>query len=115
MTNGSHGCINLPYNAAKTIYENVEKGFPVLVYKLPGSESETVRARAVPRVVDAINAIGPVTELSGPPIQAARYMYDALDSTQKAQVSNYNVLVEAESIFAAIEAQMQAATQELTQ
>ena len=115
VTNGSHGCINLPYNAAKTIYENVEKGFPVLVYKLPGSESETVRARAVPRVVDAINAIGPVTELSGPPIQAARYMYDALDSTQKAQVSNYNVLVEAESIFAAIEAQMQAATQELTQ
>ncbi len=115
VTNGSHGCINLPYNAAKTIYENVEKGFPVLVYKLPGSESDTVKARAVPRVVDAINAIGPVTELSGPPIHAARYLYDALDSTQKAQVSNYSVLVEAESIFAAIEAEIQAAAQEMEQ
>ncbi|MFR8861258.1 MAG: L,D-transpeptidase [Coprococcus eutactus] len=27
---GSHGCINLPYSAAKTIYENIEAGYPVL-------------------------------------------------------------------------------------
>lgn len=30
--NGSHGCINLPYGAAKTIYENIEKGFPVICF-----------------------------------------------------------------------------------
>lgn len=30
--NGSHGCINLPSAAAKTIYENISSGFPVLVY-----------------------------------------------------------------------------------
>lgn len=30
-TNGSHGCINLPYNAAKTIYENVKVGTIVVV------------------------------------------------------------------------------------
>lgn len=31
---GSHGCINLPYSAAKTIYQNVTAGMPVIVYDL---------------------------------------------------------------------------------
>lgn len=31
-TNGSHGCINLPYDAAKTIYENIVAGTPVIIY-----------------------------------------------------------------------------------
>ncbi len=30
--NGSHGCINLPFEKAKEIYEYVNKGFPVIVY-----------------------------------------------------------------------------------
>ncbi|MCR5791718.1 MAG: L,D-transpeptidase/peptidoglycan binding protein [Lachnospiraceae bacterium] len=29
---GSHGCINLPYAKAKIIYQNVEKGTPVVIY-----------------------------------------------------------------------------------
>lgn len=40
-TNGSHGCINLPYSAAEKIYEQMEAGFPVLVYELPGTERDT--------------------------------------------------------------------------
>lgn len=31
--NGSHGCVNLPYDAAKIIYENTDVGTPVLVHK----------------------------------------------------------------------------------
>ncbi len=30
--NGSHGCVNLPYGAAQTIYENFPSGTPVVVY-----------------------------------------------------------------------------------
>ena len=30
---GSHGCINTPYNIAKLIYENIEEGTPVIVYR----------------------------------------------------------------------------------
>ncbi len=30
--NGSHGCINLPTESAKKIYENIEKGFPIICY-----------------------------------------------------------------------------------
>lgn len=29
---GSHGCVNLPYSAAATIFDNVEAGFPVVCY-----------------------------------------------------------------------------------
>lgn len=31
-TSGSHGCVNLPPAAAKTIFEHVQKGTPVVVY-----------------------------------------------------------------------------------
>lgn len=37
---GSHGCVNLPFSVAKTIFENVEAGTPVIVYSLPGTESK---------------------------------------------------------------------------
>lgn len=106
LTNGSHGCINLPFEAAETIFENVEKGFPVLCYFLPGSEGDAVRASKVSKTINYINGIGPVTYLSGPPIRAARNLYDYLDSSLKAQVSNYQVLVNAEAEFAHIQAQM---------
>ncbi|MDD2355657.1 MAG: L,D-transpeptidase, partial [Lachnospiraceae bacterium] len=32
LTAGSHGCVNLPLSAAKTIYANIEKGEPVIVH-----------------------------------------------------------------------------------
>ena len=31
-TNGSHGCINMPYDAAEYVYENIEIGTPVVMY-----------------------------------------------------------------------------------
>lgn len=40
MTNGSHGCINLPYEIAQEIYGYVEKNTPVICYHLPGTEPE---------------------------------------------------------------------------
>lgn len=44
VTNGSHGCINLPRKKAEAIFEIVKKGEPVLVYGgkiLPEKEEET--------------------------------------------------------------------------
>ncbi len=37
-TNGSHGCINLPYAKAQELYSYVEQGTPVICYYLPGTE-----------------------------------------------------------------------------
>ncbi len=33
QTNGSHGCVNLPSEAAKTIYENIEANVAIILYK----------------------------------------------------------------------------------
>lgn len=37
--NGSHGCVNLPPAVAKIIFENIEKGIPVLCYHLEGTQT----------------------------------------------------------------------------
>ena len=29
---GSHGCINMPYDAAKTVYEHINGSMPIIVY-----------------------------------------------------------------------------------
>lgn len=41
LTSGSHGCINLPYEVAKVIYENIEKGVAVICYELDITDNDT--------------------------------------------------------------------------
>lgn len=55
--NGSHGCINLPPSVAKTIYENIEKGIPVLCYYLSGTEyiSHEPKVEQVPEIIEPEN------------------------------------------------------------
>jgi hypothetical protein len=33
LRNGSHGCVNAPLYLARTVYENIEEGIPVIIYK----------------------------------------------------------------------------------
>lgn len=47
LTNGSHGCINLPPSVAKTIYEGITKGTAVIVYELPGTENYMLDPTAI--------------------------------------------------------------------
>ena len=53
-TGGSHGCVNLPSSAAKTLFDNVSAGTPVIVYTLAGTEG-------VKRSVPGGNASVPAT------------------------------------------------------
>ena len=46
-TSGSHGCVNLPPSVAKTIYEGISAGDPVLCYHLGGTESKKSSRPAV--------------------------------------------------------------------
>jgi len=32
MGGGSHGCVNLPYNAAENLFKSIEIGTPVVAY-----------------------------------------------------------------------------------
>ena len=106
-TGGSHGCINLPASAAKKIYETIDKGYAVLVYRMPGDNPTVVQQPQVdvPSVINAINVIGPVTLESETAIVNARNMYNSLSDADKAQVTNYDTLTAAEAALAALKAQ----------
>ena len=57
--NGSHGCVNMPHSAAKTLYDNIEAGCAVLVYQLSGTESPKAKAQdAAAAVVQLIGSLG---------------------------------------------------------
>ena len=103
-TNGSHGCINLPRSVAKTIYETIEQGYPVLVYTLPGTESEAVQKADAATVVGLIDSIGPVTLESETVIVSARTLYDALPDSAKGYVTNIDTLIAAEAALAQLKA-----------
>lgn len=47
-TNGSHGCINLPHQVAKTIYEHISAGMPVICYNLSGTENTAASSTKKP-------------------------------------------------------------------
>lgn len=112
---GSHGCVNLPPSIAKTIFENIEAGYPVLVYELPGTESPLGLAQDAAAGTDsAINSIGSVTLNSQAAIQAARSSYDALSDQAKTYVTKLDILTTAEAAFAQLQsdaANQAAATQ----
>lgn len=104
-TGGSHGCINMPYSAARNLYENIEAGCPIFVYKLPGTESEKGKAQdAAVIVVNAINAIGEVTPDKRELISSARAQYEAQNDMAKGYVTNYEVLLAAEAQMAGLDA-----------
>ena len=109
-TSGSHGCINLPASAAKKIYETIDKGYAVLVYRMPGDNPTVVQQPQadVPSVINAISIIGPVTLESETAIVNARNMYNSLSDADKAQVTNYDTLTAAEAALAVLKAQQPA-------
>ena len=96
-TQGSHGCVNLPLETAKTLYAHVSANFPIIVYKLPGTESEKCIAQDQAAAMDrAILAIGNVTLQSEAAITSCRARYDALSDMAKKYVKYHGVLVNAE-------------------
>lgn len=43
LTNGSHGCINMPPAKAKKMFKYIQRGVAVVVYELPGTESYEIK------------------------------------------------------------------------
>ena len=101
LYSGSHGCVNLPYSAAQTIFNNISAGTAVLVYELDGTENAAVDAYyAAQKVEKLIGKIGDVTKKSESAITKAREAYDALTSTGQGYVDNYDTLTAAEKAYA---------------
>ncbi len=103
---GSHGCVNMPYSAAQTLFENIEAGCAVLVYHLPGSESAKAKAQeAAAVVIQLIDSLGEVTLESKEAVVNARNQYNGLDGSARGYVSNYGSLEAAEARIAQLEAE----------
>lgn len=104
--NGSHGCVNMPHSAAKTLYDNIEAGCAVLVYQLSGTESPKAKAQdAAAAVVQLIGSLGDVSLENKGAVEHARNQYNALDGTAKGYVSNYGQLEAAEARIGQLEAE----------
>lgn len=58
-TGGSHGCINLPPSVAKTIFDNISAGTPVICYNLPGTEKSTTSGTAKPAETKPVETTAP--------------------------------------------------------
>ena len=96
LTNGSHGCVNLPPSVAGSVFANVSVGMPVVVYNLPGTETSCTDS-AVQAVINKISKAG-----SGPAAaKAATDAYQALSAAQKKDVYNLSALKEAQKKYAA--------------
>ena len=61
---GSHGCVNLPYNVAKTIYNNIEVGTPIIVYY---SDDYSVRDDSAERTAQNLPETSTVTDPTSTP------------------------------------------------
>ncbi|MCD8330251.1 MAG: hypothetical protein LUC27_06150 [Lachnospiraceae bacterium] len=84
----------------------MEKGTAVICYNLEGTESDSTTSQEAEEItqscIDAINNIGTVTKKSKDLIERAREIYNDLSSAERAYVDNYDVLVAAESAYAAL-------------
>lgn len=103
MTSGSHGCINLPCGMAQKIYENIEKGTPVIVYELAGTERKDTTRQTGKEIAamlsHGIDEIGEVTERSKKALEWARAAYNELNAEEKAMVTNLDILEKAEAEY----------------
>ena len=69
-TSGSHGCINLPPSVAKTIFDNISAGTPVICYNLPGTEKSTTSGTAKPAETKPAETQAPAETAAPPETQA---------------------------------------------
>lgn len=107
---GSHGCINMPYEAAQTVFNNIKAGDPVFVYELAGTETEKyylqLEADVVSNMIVSLNDV--ITLDSKADIERARAAYEALPDNVKQYVWPYDQLVEAETTLASLLEEQQA-------
>lgn len=100
---GSHGCVNLPVKVAKQLYQNIEAGTAVIVYKLPGTESGTTTSQSAENIADnfmeAVEEIADAGKITSgnynvmkKRINWADEAYDALSGSVKSKVTNTDTL-----------------------
>lgn len=91
--NGSHGCINLPPDAAKIIYENIEKGMPILCYYLKGTEYIVSEPETPPETVTSPESETPPEVVVSPEeVILPEVPPEPIDTENQISPDNNNVL-----------------------
>ncbi len=109
LTSGSHGCVNLSKSVAAEVYDLVEVGTPVFVYRMD-STATTTEAQMASMAVSAINSIGGnVTLSSEAAISKAKNIYNYLSPENKGLVTNIGLLSGYEAQLSALKTQATAA------
>ncbi len=109
LTNGSHGCVNLSKSVASQLYDLVEVGTPVFVYRMDSTATAS-ESQMASMAVSAINSVGGIVTLgSEPALVRARNIYNYLSPENRGLVTNYDQLVSYESQLAGLKAQLSAA------
>ncbi|MCR5746395.1 MAG: L,D-transpeptidase/peptidoglycan binding protein [Lachnospiraceae bacterium] len=104
--NGSHGCINLPTSAAEKIYDQVEKGEPVIVYGGISKEEAIPTLTKEEQIKAAEKGYIPMTD----ELQAEIYKAQGIDpAVAAAAAAQAEALKQAEEYAAAVAAQQAAA------
>lgn len=114
-TNGSHGCVNLPIDVAKFLWENVDTGTGVIVYQLEGTEDSSTETQSYDEIAAAIvSALNEITEEGeitasnhsrmSKRIKWVQEAYGDLSASAKSRVTNYDLLAPAVSALNRYEA-----------
>ena len=108
VSNGSHGCVNLPLSVAEKLYSYLSVGTPVFVYRLDSTASVS-EAQVASMCVNKIASVGTVTTGSESAIKSARNMYNWLSSGNKGLVTNYDLLCQEEAELSRVKSSAAAA------
>jgi len=109
LTSGSHGCVNLSNSVAAKLYDLVEVGTPVFVYRMDTTATAS-EAQMASMAVSAINSVGGLVTLGAEPaLVRARNIYNYLSPENRGLVTNYDQLVSYEAQLASLKAQLTAA------
>ena len=91
QSNGSHGCINTPWDRAKLIFENIEIGVPVICYRAATNLGQGPVAISQPAETRVINEQG--EEVTGNQEHTDDTSEDSDSSTDESTVSSDDVIV----------------------
>ena len=88
ITDGSHGCVNLPSSQAKIFFENVEAGFPVIIYASAGGYSAEPNPNAVHinSIIEVLKDLSGVNQDNYIQIINMMNLYNSLPPDDQAQV-----------------------------
>lgn len=91
ITHGSHGCLNTPRDKVELLYNNLEIGTPVIVYKSPVKTPEELAAEEAAKAEEAAANVGDATQENNTPesVDNAAVPADTAPASESSNDTNF--------------------------